>query len=241
MIGFRNCDENSFSTFIFFSLHVRYIITSDRDEKIRITNYPQSEIIESYCLGHLEFVSGIAELSATQLVSISGDKTLRLWNYLNGAQLFRLELSGRGIHLAKNGQNELAVVLFDEESYKIGLFEVFTSDENKTEVRSIAEHACENVKYISSIMYETNDCIWYAGLDESDEMIFKRLEITRSNEAVSIKENDVDDVLNILKENLTSCKLEVNDDISYLFKKSFDNMTDYKERKKRRIEKKRKN
>lgn len=171
------------------------------------------------------------------MISISGDKTLRLWNYLNGTELFRLELSGRGIQLIQNGSNEVAVVLFDD-CYKIGIFEVFTNDENKTAVRSIAEHPCENVKWISSIMYQANDCIWYAGLDESDELFMKRLEITRANEKVTIKQSNVDDVLTMLKENLTSCKFQSNEDISYLFKKSFDNMTDYKERKKRRIEKK---
>lgn len=185
-------------------------------------------------------MSAIAELSGQhQLVSISGDKTLRLWNYLDGTQLCRLELSGRGIQLAQNGQNEMAVVLFDG-CYKIGIFEAFNSDENKTAVRSIAEHPCENVKWISSIMYETNDCIWYAGLDESDQLVLKRLQITRTNGTVTIKQSSVDDVLKILKENLSECKFQANEDISHLFKKSFDNMTDYQERKKRRIEKKKK-
>lgn len=190
----------------------------------------------------MEFVSGIEELAATQsnehqLISISGDKTLRLWNYLNSTELYRLELPGGGLRMALNGHNELAVVLFDE-SYKIGIFEVFTNDENKSAIRSIAEHDCENVKCITSIMYESNDCIWYVGLDENDEIILKRLEIVRANEKVSIKEENVDDLLNVLKQNLTSCKLQANEDISQLFKKSFDNLTDYKERKKRRIEKK---
>lgn len=190
----------------------------------------------------MEFVSAIEELTTTpsnehRLVSLSGDKTLRLWNYLNGTELFRLELSGRGIRMALNGKNELAAVLFDE-AYKIDIFEVFTNDENKPAIRSITEHACENVKYISSIMYETNDRIWYAGLDENDEIILKRLQINRENGKVSIKETDADDVLKILKQNLTSCKLQANDDISQLFKKSFDNLADYKERKKRRIEQK---
>lgn len=150
--------------------------------------------------------------------------------------MFRLELSGRGIRMVRNGQNELAAVLFDED-YKIGVFEVFTNDEKKPALRSIAEHSCENVKYISSIMYETNDSIWYAGLDENDEVILKRLQIVRENGKISINEDNVDDLLKILKQNLTSCKLQANDDISQLFKKSFDNLTDYKERKKRRIEK----
>lgn len=190
----------------------------------------------------MESVSAIEELPATQsnehqLISISGDKTLRLWNYLDGAELYRLELSGRGIRMTLNGHNGLAAVLFDE-NYKIGIFEVFINDEDKSTIRLIAEHACEDVKHINSIMYETNDCVWYTGLDQNDEIILKRLEIIRANEKISFKEGNVDDVLNVLKQNLASCKLQANDDISLLFKKSFDNLTDYKERKKRRIEQK---
>lgn len=217
----------------------RFVITCDRDEKIRITNYQKSEIIESYCLGHLEFVSAIAELSsnANQLVSISGDKTLRLWNYLDGTELHRLELSGRGVRFAQNERDEIAAVLFDE-NYKIAIFEPFTNDENKTSICLAAEHACENVKYISSIMYETNDCVWFAGLDGNDEILLKQLKIIRTNEKVHMEESDADDVLKILKPNLPTTKLQANEDITQLFKKAFDNLTDYKERKKRRIEKK---
>lgn len=238
-LKFRKPNFNSYLSFL-VSISYRFIITSDRDEKIRITNYPQSEVVESYCLGHLEFVSAIEELAAApsndrQLVSLSGDRTLRLWNYLNGSEVFRLELSGRGIQMAQNGQNQLAAVLFDE-NYTIGVFEVFTSDENKQAVRLLAEHPCENVKYISSITYETNDSIWYAGLDENDEILLKRLQVNRENGTTSIKEDNVDDLLKILKQNLASCKLQANDDISQLFKKSFDNVADYHERKKLRME-----
>lgn len=190
----------------------------------------------------MEFVPAIKELASTlsgahQLISISGDRTLRLWDYLSGTELFRLELPGRGIQMTQNENNEIAAVLF-EENYKIGIFELRTNDEEKTTIRLIGEHECENVKYISSIIYETNDCIWYAGLDENDELILKRLEITRTDDKINIKESNADDTMKILKQNLNSCKLQPNEDISNLFKKSFDNLADYKERKRQRIEKK---
>jgi WD40 repeat protein len=39
--------------------HDSHVITCDRDEKIRVSKYPNSYNIETYCLGHTEFVSCI--------------------------------------------------------------------------------------------------------------------------------------------------------------------------------------
>ncbi|GFG28999.1 hypothetical protein Cfor_00653 [Coptotermes formosanus] len=67
----------------------KYIITCDRDEKIRVTRYPNTYNIQSYCLGHREFITGLSLLPSdkTVLVSSSGDGTIRLWDYGNGIQL----------------------------------------------------------------------------------------------------------------------------------------------------------
>lgn len=129
--------------------------------------------------------------------------------------------------------------MFDEEVFKIGVFKL-TSNETETKVQTVAEHTLsDNVKYISSITYETDDSIWYSGLDENNEAILKRLEIIRSgDDQTKITETNLDNVLNVLKQTLPSVKLQACEDITQLFKKSFDNLTDYQERKKRRIEKK---
>ncbi len=36
----------------------RYLVTCDRDEKIRVSSYPNSHNIEGFCLGHTDFVTG---------------------------------------------------------------------------------------------------------------------------------------------------------------------------------------
>lgn len=217
----------------------RYIVSSDRDEKIRVTNYPQSEVVESYCLGHLEYVSAIEEVKTEQhgniLVSISGDRTLRLWQYTDGKELFRMELPSRGLRLARNSQNQFAVVSFDE-GISISIFELTTKD-NQLALRTIAEHELNNnVKYISSIAYESDNSIWFSGLDENNELLLKRLEITQSGEQVEAKEVELEKVFNIFKENLTSTKLQPCEDVAQLVKCRLDNITDYHERKKRRLE-----
>jgi len=63
----------------------KQIVTSDRDEKIRISKYPGAYDIDGFCFGHTEFVSTVAAINgqdgaAPRLVSGSGDGTVRLWD-----------------------------------------------------------------------------------------------------------------------------------------------------------------
>ncbi|RKP34936.1 hypothetical protein BJ085DRAFT_6614, partial [Dimargaris cristalligena] len=64
-----------------------YVITADRDEKIRVSKYPNSYTIQSFCLGHTAFVSTLACLptpSVPALVSGGGDGQIIVWNYEQG-------------------------------------------------------------------------------------------------------------------------------------------------------------
>lgn len=64
-----------------------YILTSDRDEHIRVSRgMPQSYIIEGYCLGHSEFVSKlcIPHWYPQVLISGGGDNYLLVWDWLSG-------------------------------------------------------------------------------------------------------------------------------------------------------------
>lgn len=73
----------------------QYVLTADRDEHIRVSRgIPQTHVIESYCLGHNEFISklcipaGFPEL----LVSGGGDPDLFAWNWLQGKLLSKAPL-----------------------------------------------------------------------------------------------------------------------------------------------------
>uniref|UniRef100_A0A452Q920 WD repeat domain 4 n=2 Tax=Ursus TaxID=9639 RepID=A0A452Q920_URSAM len=67
----------------------RYVLTADRDEKIRVSWAAAPHSIESFCLGHAEFVSRIFVVPdhPELLLSSSGDCTLRLWEYRSGREL----------------------------------------------------------------------------------------------------------------------------------------------------------
>lgn len=67
----------------------RYVLTADRDEKIRVSWALAPHSIEAFCLGHTEFVSRIFVVPdhPELLLSSSGDCTLRLWEYRRGREL----------------------------------------------------------------------------------------------------------------------------------------------------------
>ena len=67
-----------------------FLITSDRDEKIRISSLPDAHIIRSYCLGHTSVVSSmdIASIGDKQyIISCGWDHKLCIWDAMNNASL----------------------------------------------------------------------------------------------------------------------------------------------------------
>ena len=72
-----------------------YIITSDRDEHIRVSrSIPQAHVIEGYCQGHTEFISKICIVQTHRqlLVSGGGDGQLLVWDWLRGTLRQRIDL-----------------------------------------------------------------------------------------------------------------------------------------------------
>ncbi|MCJ1283735.1 tRNA (guanine-N(7)-)-methyltransferase non-catalytic subunit trm82 [Xylographa opegraphella] len=88
-----------------------YLLTSDRDEHIRISRgLPQAHIIEGYCLGHTEFVSRLCvpPWDRNYLISGGGDDHLLVWKWLSSEIKQRVELkslvAGLGDKISKESQ-----------------------------------------------------------------------------------------------------------------------------------------
>lgn len=73
----------------------KYLITSDRDEHIRVSHYPQAFIIDKFLFGHTEFISSlhIPSWNPQWLFSAGGDDTIFLWDWVKGSKLSTFKYS----------------------------------------------------------------------------------------------------------------------------------------------------
>ena len=61
----------------------QFILTADRDEKVRVSRFPETHIIQGYLLGHSSFISCMDAISHERSLCLtaSGDGTSRLYDY----------------------------------------------------------------------------------------------------------------------------------------------------------------
>lgn len=71
-----------------------YLITCDRDEHIRISQYPEGHIIKSFLFGHEQFVNTllVPSFQTNVLISGGGDDYLLSWDWTAGKQLDKLDV-----------------------------------------------------------------------------------------------------------------------------------------------------
>ncbi|KAK6745123.1 hypothetical protein RB195_011686 [Necator americanus] len=61
----------------------RFLLAADRDEKIRVSRYPQAFVVQSFCLGHSAYVSSVA-VHGHRVFSTGGDSIVHEWNIETG-------------------------------------------------------------------------------------------------------------------------------------------------------------
>lgn len=75
-----------------------YVISADRDEKIRISNYPKTHIIERFCFGHEHFIRRLIVVDEKKFLSIDQKENVCLWSLdklksLKDDDIFKPELT----------------------------------------------------------------------------------------------------------------------------------------------------
>lgn len=88
----------------------RYVVTCDRDEKVRVTCYPNTHSIHTYCLGHREFVNCVHSLSSNLIVTAGGDGVVHLWNALTGRSVCSASLSAFEHTVSSPVDQKMAVI-----------------------------------------------------------------------------------------------------------------------------------
>ncbi|KAM5563708.1 hypothetical protein ABKV19_018361 [Rosa sericea] len=99
-----------------FSPDGRFFVSADRDFKIRVNVFPKKPLdgaheIQSFALGHTEFVSCLAFVCTQEfpqgfLVSGSGDSTVRLWDISSGSLLDTCDIREKAGPLEFKGLEE---------------------------------------------------------------------------------------------------------------------------------------
>jgi len=114
------------------------ILSADRDEKVRVSRFPQSYLIEGYLLGHTQYITSLdtLEKNGLQLVATSsGDSTIRLWNLETLEQLSEMECPKDEkdddsplipIKIALHPKGTMAAVIYDQSDR----FDVYSIEES---------------------------------------------------------------------------------------------------------------
>lgn len=72
----------------------RFVVTSDKDEKIRVSRWPHSYDVICYCMGHTQYITSLclvqnSSLNLDLLISSGGDGQIFGWDYETGVKLFQ--------------------------------------------------------------------------------------------------------------------------------------------------------
>lgn len=227
---------------ILWSEDQQHIITCDRDDKIRVTNYPATFDIHSYCLGHREFVSGLALLTDRHIASSSGDKTLRIWNFIEGKELLVHELPAPAVRmqvreLESDKVFQAAVLLYDHED-ALALFRLERSGRETWAIKATQMVRAEAGAWNICNFTLTANRIYVTGA-ENERLALRVYDSATGQHSNGVPEGWLKMVLDGLGAGPDGDANGVPfqpEDLSVWFKKRFDNVSDYLERKKRRIE-----
>ncbi|XP_023648712.2 tRNA (guanine-N(7)-)-methyltransferase non-catalytic subunit wdr4 [Paramormyrops kingsleyae] len=222
----------------------KYVITADRDEKIRVSVLKSPHNIQSFCLGHREFVSALctSALHPDWLMSGSGDGTVKLWEYETGLQLQSLdlkELAGMSPSNTKRfaisrvvGSPDGNVAVLCESVPAVHLFRA----EVETEQKLIPSETLMLPHCAWDLTFDPRGHLWVL-LESQDQPI---LLYTHTQDGWECERQNPE--LKMVMEALQSHwdmfldSLHMESPFKHLYKVNFDNMASYLQKKQERIQ-----
>ena len=95
----------SMITGISSALGGKVVVTTDKDEHVRVSRYPNSGVIERFCFGHSGFVSALVNVRDDVIATGGGDGLLKVWSLPSGDCVFEDEFPNATVNslaVAKN-------------------------------------------------------------------------------------------------------------------------------------------
>ncbi|XP_065183480.1 tRNA (guanine-N(7)-)-methyltransferase non-catalytic subunit WDR4-like [Sycon ciliatum] len=214
------------------SLDNRHIFSCDRDDKIRVSRYPNAYNIEAFCLGHTQFVSCIATSAKYPecIFSGSGDSSIIMWQYRSGSLLSKLELPEKEPVCVLAGSSTGCIAAAQEKSLLIHIVAV---DDGSLRIRqSIAvQHTV-----VSMSFSQDANTLWVAVNNPEQPLLVFNTAVASDTEVKMAT------LQPLLQESLADTKgplegsLHCRLDIEMLSKDPMDGMHRYFERKQERLQ-----
>uniref|UniRef100_A0A3Q3XGJ3 Uncharacterized protein n=1 Tax=Mola mola TaxID=94237 RepID=A0A3Q3XGJ3_MOLML len=208
----------------------RYIITADRDEKIRVSLRRAPYNIQSFCLGHQQFVSALLVPPGRPglLLSGSGDGTVKLWEYESGRKLqsrdLREETNPTVCRISSSADSRLVAVQCE----RVSAVQVFTMD-READPQLLPHSRLPLPQFPLDLTFDPEGRLWV--LMES-EYVFCFLQC----DAQSAELNRVTAAVTPLWETLEGESSHTGSRFDHLQRATFDNMTAYLQKKQQRLE-----
>lgn len=188
-------------------------------------------------MGHKEFVSSVAVFEHHSiLLSVSGDKELRMWNYMTGKlyQILSLPFVPITLILMELTKDTGFLSLTDDED----VIHIYTyvieieSDKFNLKISPVWQKSYSTDHYLVSVNNEK--CLYVTYMNEKELCVDN---ITCCLETHTVKVVTVYKIKELIGINLENITFVKSFETSLLFKKKYDNVKDYHERKRQRMEK----
>lgn len=225
----------------------KFIITADRDEKIRVSHLKSPYNIQSFCLGHQQFVSALLIPAGHPhwLLSGSGDGTLKLWEFESGRKLQSFDLSELTETPKTDAEDQkkptaCRVVSSPDARHVAVLCDRLSTVQFlslKDDSRHIVPHSRLSLPHCPADMsFDPSGRLWV--LMESRETPLQVYTLGRDSWECSAESPELQRVTEVLQPHRETLQASVNPSSRYehLYKVTFDNVTAYLQKKQQRLE-----